>query len=205
MTRTLAAIAIVFICAGSGSAHQLDEYLQATRIGIEDNRIALELSLTPGSRVADRVFAMIDSDRDRRISPAEIEAYARQVLTDLSLDVDGRARPLTLARAESPSWPEIRDGVGTLHVSATADSRLVSGHHELRFVNRHQSDIGVYLVNALKPSARVSIQSQQRDVQQHGIRLEVDVSESHLAGWQIMGAVVMLGGLIVFRRTGRSG
>jgi len=205
MTRTLTAIAIVFVCAGSGSAHQLDEYLQATRIGIEENRIALEFSLTPGSRVADRVFAIIDGDRDRRISPAEIEAYARKVLSDVSLEVDGRACTPTLARAESPSWPEMRDGVGTVHVTATTDSRLAPGRHQVRLVNRHQSDIGVYLVNALKPSGRVSIQAQERDAQQHGIRLEVAVSRAYFAAWQIMGAIVIVGGLVLFRRASKSG
>jgi hypothetical protein len=206
MTRIVPAIAIVSACSAfTADAHQLDEYLQASRIGIDDSRVTLEMSLTPGSRVADRVFAMLDANGDERLSPAEIEVYARRVLSDVSLSVDGGPCSLTLARAESPSRAEMRDGIGTLHINAVADSCLARGRHELRFINRHQPDMGVYLVNALKPPPGISIQSQERDVQQHGIRMEVDVSGTHRAAWQIMGALVIVGGLVVFRRTGRSG
>src|SRR3954464_11062922 len=50
--RFLIGLAILgFGFARSTEAHRLDEYLQATRISIEFERIGLEMSLTPGAAV----------------------------------------------------------------------------------------------------------------------------------------------------------
>lgn len=185
MTKTLTAIAVLVACAQTVAAHQLDEYLQAARIAIELERIVLELNLTPGVAVASQIFATIDRNGDIRVSPSEIEAYGRQVLLDLALDVDGMSMPLTLVGAESPAWPEMRDGVGTIRLTAAADARLRPGRHQLHFVNNHRSDISVYLLNALMPaSSAIVIREQERDVLQHGIRLEFDRSTPYTsAAW----------------------
>jgi len=110
-TRAAAAL-LAIACARRGHAHQLDEYLQAARIGIEANRIVVEMSLTPGTAVAEQVFSSLDLDGDGRLSPSEIGGYARSVLHDVVLDLDERACPLTLVHAESASWAEMREGVG---------------------------------------------------------------------------------------------
>src|ERR1035437_6464096 len=61
------------------AAHRVDEYLQATRLSIDIQRVDLEIDLTAGVAVASEVFAWIDTNRDGEISNAEGEAYARQM------------------------------------------------------------------------------------------------------------------------------
>ena len=46
------------IAAGAAthlSAHRLDEYLQAARLGIDPDRVELQLDLTPGAAVPARI------------------------------------------------------------------------------------------------------------------------------------------------------
>src|SRR5439155_879967 len=81
---------------------------QATRLGISRDRVVVELDLTPGVLVAAQVFPMIDRDGDARVSPVEIEGYARRVRRDLSRRVYDRPYALTLTRPESPPWDQSR-------------------------------------------------------------------------------------------------
>jgi hypothetical protein len=203
--RRISAVVLAMALASvqPAEAHQLDEYLQATRIAIERDRIVLEINLTPGAAVAEQIIAPLDRDGDRRIAGPEIEAYARMVLRDLVLELDSRLYPLKLARAESPAWHEMRDGLGTIRLEATAEALIGAGKHQLQFINRHRPDIGVYLVNALVPSSsRITIGEPQRDFLQHGIRLEVNsIGPYTSASWIAVpfGAVTAL---VVYRRRG---
>src|SRR4051812_45984017 len=65
---TAGVLAAIALAAGGNrlSAHRLDEYLQAARLGIGTERVELELDLTPGSSVANVIIAGIDRNRDRR-------------------------------------------------------------------------------------------------------------------------------------------
>jgi len=195
------AVGLLLHVGASAEAHRLDEYLQATRLDISRNRVVVELDLTPGVLVASQIFATIDSDGDGRVSPTEIEDYARRVLRDLSLRVDDRPCALTLTRAESPSWDEIRDGEGTIHLEAFADTPLARGVHRIRYANMHESASGVFLVNALKPSTdALVIRAQRRDVQQRVIDLDVDVGTSFdAATWWVI-PIAGLGALLMRRR-----
>jgi len=177
MKRVLLAVGFMIVWAPRAAPHQLDEYLQATRLGISPDRIDIEVDLTPGVSVAPQIFAVIDGDGDGRVSPQEIEAYARRVVADLLLRVDDRPYPLTLILAESPSWAEIRDGTGRIRVQAVAEVPLrTRGRHRILYENGHRSMNGTYLVNALKPwSSRIEIVAQQRDRLQHSIAVDVDV------------------------------
>jgi hypothetical protein len=197
----LAAAALAAACAMPAHAHQLDEYLQAARIGVEPDRIIVELSLTPGTSVAREIFSSLDRDDDGHISASETDAYGRSILRDLALEMDGRSCPLRILRAQSPSWSEIREGLGTIRVEAEAGVGLPHGHHRLRFVNNHRSDIGVYLVNALMPSTGdIIIRAQQRDVRQHGIVLEVDRSSPYLGALWIVVPLAAAIALMSYRR-----
>jgi hypothetical protein len=171
-------LAILTAWPRTADSHQLDEYLQAARITVAAHSVVLEMSLTPGVAVARRVFALIDRDRDGSASSAEIDSYARRVLADVVMSVDGQPVPMTLTRAECPSWEEIRSGAGTIRLEAVAKTRVMSaGRHRVRLTNTHEPAVSVYLVNALVPSDRaITITSQRRDVQQHGIELDVDVA-----------------------------
>src|SRR5215210_2258008 len=55
-------LSLVLGAARSTSAHRLDEYLQATRLAIEPDRVEIALDLTPGIAVAESIVAEIDAD-----------------------------------------------------------------------------------------------------------------------------------------------
>jgi hypothetical protein len=201
MTRSAAAFAIAMVWAAAADAHQLDEYLQAARIAIGPGPIVVEMSLTPGAAVAGQIFSFLDRDDDGEIAAPEAAAYGERVLSDLVLDLDGRSCPLTLLRAESPSWSEMRDGVGTIRLDAECGITASRGRHRLRFVNSHRPDISVYLVNALMPSTSdIVITSQQRDARQHGIVLEFDRSSPYLGALWIVFPLAAVTALVFCRR-----
>ena len=173
-------LAILAVSSRPAESHQLDEYLQAARLAMTANGLVLEMSLTPGVVVAQRVFALIDRDGDGRATSAETDSYARRVLRDVALSVDGQPVQMTITRAECPQWEEIREGTGTIRIEAVAKTRAMSaGRHQIRLMNTHEPAVSAYLVNALVPSdATITITAQRRDALQHGIELDVDV-----AGW----------------------
>ena len=190
-------LAMLAVSSRPADSHQLDEYLQAARIAVTANSLVLEMSLTPGVAVAPRVFALIDRDGDGKASAAEIDSYARQVLNDAVLSLDGQPVQMTVARAECASWEEIRAGVGTIRLEARGENRAMSaGRHGIHFMNAHQPGFSVYLVNALVPSdPAITITAQRRDVLQHSIALDVDVTgwySTTVWGVLILGAFVAL-------------
>jgi hypothetical protein len=163
---------------GKVSAHRLDEYLQATRISLEPDRVRVEINLTPGAEVADSIFDMIDLDRNGDVSAAEEAAYAQHFIDGLSLHVDDRAFPLTVGEYRFPSLAEMRRGEGIIRLHAMAATRAESRRHQLRFANSHRPDIGVYLVNALIPTdKRIGITGQSRDMLQREFSLEYTMGE----------------------------
>src|SRR6266536_3512794 len=95
----------------------------------------------------------------------------------------------------------MREGLGTIRLAATADVALTRGRHRLRFVNNHRPEISVYLVNALMPAASdISIRTQQRDVRQHGIQLELDRRLVYSDALWIVFPLIGLAALVLYRR-----
>src|SRR5690348_9557215 len=79
-SRWTACTAIVIaVAVATVSAHRRDEYLQAARLDIASDRIEVQLDLTPGIALADRVVWEIDGDHDGVVSDAEARAYANAV------------------------------------------------------------------------------------------------------------------------------
>jgi hypothetical protein len=158
-------------------AHRVDEYLQATRLSIDIQRVDLEIDLTPGIALASEVFASIDTNRDGEISSAEGEAYAQQMLHSAELSVDGRHVPVTLLESSFPQFRDMSLGVGTIRLRATAKVPAAgAGHHQLSFLNTHRSESSVYLVNALVPAnPRIQLADQRRDSAQRGLTLDYTV------------------------------
>src|SRR5277367_1410168 len=83
--------AILLFLGAPGSAHRLDEYLQATMISVEKDHVQAVMRLTPGVAVSSFVLASIDTNSDGAISDVERRAYAERVLRDVSLKLDGQA------------------------------------------------------------------------------------------------------------------
>ena len=190
--------------AAPADAHRLDEYLQATRIGVSRDRIDLEIDLTPGASIAKDIFGLVDANDDGQISSAEGHEYARRVIEAIRLSVDGRTLPVALGSREFPDRQAMGLGRGTIRLRATATASAGTGRHELVYVNTHVAASSVYLVNALLPSdARIEISTQQRDVEQRGVTLDYRVapSEGWVRGGWLAIAVAMVG--VLRRRGGR--
>ncbi len=178
--RFFASFAVVGVWLSTpapAGAHRLDEYLQATRLSIDTDRVSLEIDLTAGVALAPEVIAWIDANRDGQISSAEGEAYARQLLRSVVLSVDGRPVPVTLVEIRFPPLRDMNLGVGTIRVRATAKlSATGAGRHQVSYVNTHRPDSSVYLANALVPAdPRIQIAGQRRDSAQHGLTLDYTV------------------------------
>ena len=165
---------LLLLLATDAWAHRLDEYLQATRISVATNRIDVSIDLTPGVAVADQVLAVVDKDRDGRVSEAEATAYAQRVLKDIRVGLDEHALTLSLMDTFFPALEDVRKGMGVIRLKATARiGSLTVGEHALSFTNAHLPAISVYLVNALAPKDRaIKITKQTRDELQKNYRLE---------------------------------
>ena len=152
MKPGLAAAAAVLLAAATPiSPHRLDEYLQATLIAVEKNRVAVQVRLTPGVAVLPFVLAGIDTNADGAISESEQRVYAQRVVRDLSVTGDGdRLRP-SLVSMKFPAIGEMKDGIGEIQLEFSADLSRNGAHRRLVFENHHQSRIAAYLVNCLVP------------------------------------------------------
>jgi hypothetical protein len=149
-------------------AHRLDEYLQATLVAIEPEGIRLQINLTPGVAVADKVLALIDSNRDGIISTNEAAAYAELIKRDLTVQLDQHDVGMNLTASYFPDSADLRTGLGIIQMefSVTA-STLSAGAHKLTVLNRHLPALSVYLINAALPrSASVQISAQKRNENQ---------------------------------------
>jgi hypothetical protein len=198
------ALLISLTASRPAGAHRLDDYLQATLVGIAANRVNLEIDLTPGVSIAEQVTGWIDTNRDGQLSQVEGLAYANDVLRSVALTVDHRPVPLTIRDVQVPAVDAIFGGVGTIRLFASAVlPETIHGRHEISVVNRHRPEVSVYLANALVPSdSRIEILTQQRDRDQHSLTVGYDI-ETNAAlrriSW-VSGALGLLGMAVVIRR-----
>jgi hypothetical protein len=164
---------------GGAAAHRLDEYLQATLIGLTPDGADLEMQLTPGVAMLPVLMAVIDQDRDGRISSEEERAYVGRVAREVELRVDGVPAPLKLIESTFPAMEAMREGLGTIRIKL----RTERSGRELRFENRHLPQVSVYLVNCLAaPSDGLVVARQQRDEAQRSIELEYSFGAGAVPG-----------------------
>lgn len=169
MKRRLAILGVVLLLwAGTPAfAHRLDEYLQATTIALAKDHVAVRVCLTPGVAVFPQVLDGIDTDGDGVISPAEQRAYARRVLRDLSLTIDGSPLELRLTSSTFAKLDEMKEGVGDIVLEFDAALPPGGPDRRLTFENRHQSRIAAYLVNCLLPDdPAIRVTAQRRNYEQ---------------------------------------
>lgn len=203
MRRLLASLLCAFAFQATAAAHILDEYVEAAQIALAPNDVRVELRLVPGVEVAERVFALIDSDGDGQISSAEEQAYARRVLQDIALEVDGRRAPLALKGVEFPSRREMNEGVGAIRLDLAAETDLgAAGEHQLSFRNYHLPELGVYLANALVPATdAIKITGQQRDELPHELKVDFLVLSPDARAWPRWIGVLLFGLLLALSLT----
>lgn len=190
----LLALALIQVAA----AHRIDEYLQATLIGVTREGIELEIQLTPGVAMLPAWMTVVDRDRDGRISPEEERAYVERVKDEVELRVDGVAAPLSLIESRFPTLEAMRNGVGTIGIKL----RTPRSGHKLRFENRHLPQVSVYLVNCLAgPPDALEVGRQARDEAQRSIEFEYSFGTAPGSLWSLW--PVAFGMLLAARMTVR--
>jgi hypothetical protein len=162
------------------TAHRLDECLQAARIEVGLRQIRIELDLTPGAQVADRIIRLLDADQDGQISPSESDAYADLVRSALELTVDARQQDLRIEHHRFPSIAELKEGTGIIQLQLVVNhAPLRPKSHQLIFTNRNAEEISVYLANALVPSeTHIRVTQQERDSLQRVLKINFSVDRS---------------------------
>ena len=162
-TRLAATIAVAIALSVPACAHRLDEYLEATLISVEKDRVHAQLRLAPGVAVFPFLISTIDTDADGLISSTEQRSYAERVLRDLSLSLDGNALKPRLVSVIFPPVRNLKEGVGEILLEFEAAAPPNTGpRRRLIFENRHLSAVAAYLVNCLiprDPGIRVTSQS----------------------------------------------
>ncbi|HEV7836725.1 MAG TPA: HupE/UreJ family protein [Gemmatimonadaceae bacterium] len=164
--------ALLFV-AEPAFAHRLDEYLQATLISVDKDRIHLEMRLAPGVAVLPTVLSVIDTDADGVLSDAEQRAYAENVLRDISLTIDGRRVSPHLVAWSYSTIDMLKDGMGDIRIELEANAPRAGGDRRLTFENHHQPEISAYLVNAEAPTdPDIQVVAQTRNYLQSFYRLD---------------------------------
>jgi hypothetical protein len=101
--------AAALLLCGVAQAHRVDEYLQATVVTVQRDRIEASMRLIPGVVVAPAVLAAIDVNNDGILSTQEAQSYAQRVLGDLSVSADGKQVQPKLVSWSLPSPSEMRE------------------------------------------------------------------------------------------------
>jgi hypothetical protein len=129
-----------------------------------------------------------------RLGSRSGQAYARRVLQDIALEVDGRRAPLALTRVEFPSCREMNEGICAIHLDLTAEADLgAAGEHQFSFRNDHLPELGVYLVNALVPTtSEIKLSGQTRYLLQREMRLSFHVTPADTLGLWLWTGVLIL-------------
>jgi hypothetical protein len=162
---------LVLLLGATASAHRLDEYLQATTISLERDRVRLTMRMTPGEAVSRRIIQGIDTDGDGVVSKPEERAYCNRVLRDITLTVDGKRVTPRLVAFTFPRAAELKKGLAGIRLEFV--SAFSRGSRKLDFENRHQRRIAAYLVNCLVPTdPALRVKSQRRNRNQSKYELE---------------------------------
>jgi hypothetical protein len=149
-------------------AHRLDEYLQATLVTIEPDRVRLQINLTPGIAVAEKVLGMVDRNSDGVISTNEAAAYCELLKHDLIVRLDQHDLKLKCTASYFPGLAELRTGWGFIQMEFSANAEaFATGPHKLVIENRHLPKLSAYLVNAAQPALRsIHVTKQTRNENQ---------------------------------------
>jgi hypothetical protein len=188
-TRLVAAAAIILSLGVRASAHRLDEYLQATIISLDKDRVQASMRMIPGVAVSSIVLSGIDTNADGVISETERRAYAERVLADLSLTVDGKLLTPRLISVDFPKVEEMKEGLGQIRIEFAANLSGGGPNRKLIFENHHRSRIAAYLVNCLVPRDRdIRVIAQNRNERQSFYQLDYVQAEGDsdlqpLRGW----------------------
>jgi len=175
-SRVIAAvIACVLLVVQPALAHRIDEYLQATIVSLEGNRVHASMRLIPGILVSPAVIATIDTNGDGIFSEIEQRAYAQRVLAEISITIDGKSAQPKLVAWTFPRPSQMREGLGEIHIDYGIDLPNGGPERSLVVANHHLSRTSVYLMNVILPQDRdTRILAQKRNEQQSVYELDFE-------------------------------
>jgi len=164
--------ALLLAVTSAAFAHRVDEYLQATTIAVEHDRVVIQMRLAPGIEVFPQVLGLIDTDHDGAVTEGELRAYAGRLSNDVSLSVDGMHLPLRVVSSRMEALEALQDGRGTIELEFDAAVPRGGGDRRLVFENRHRRAMAEYLVNGLVPDdSTIRLGAQERSYDQSVYRL----------------------------------
>jgi HupE / UreJ protein len=191
-TSKIAVAILILLVTRMAAVHRIDEYLQATMVSIEANRIHASMRLIPGVQVASAVIAEIDSNADGLFSEDEERASAQRMLSDLSITIDGKAIRPQLVAFDFPALTQMREGLGEIHIEYAADLPNGGSNRALILANHHMNRISVYLMNVIVPDdPKIRILAQKRNPQQS--TYELDYHQTDAVGLASKVPVVRVG------------
>ena len=217
MKRLWFLLICLVVWPNAGSAHVLHEYLQRVQLSVTPFSVYVELRLTPGVEIADRVLLLSDVDRDAELSFEEMQAYCQHVSENLTLEIDGRRVPLDTSGFRLKEPGEIKNGEGSIVLPFIAmvegDTRQFTvGEHQITLRNDHLPELSAYQANVLVPRFEtIKITAQHRDPLQRELRVHFHVdatiplttgTATAQPGW-LDWTGVLLGGLFVTLLLGR--
>ncbi|GGR36530.1 hypothetical protein [Deinococcus ruber] len=141
------ACALLLLLSGMTAAHPVDEMVQGAYLTLAPGVVQLELDLTPGSAVAATLLKALDANGDRQISPAEGRIFAKQVLGQSTLTLNGVAAPWTLDLVSVPPYQNLLTGNDVLKIYATAKRLDRVGAGTLTYQNRYQPVKSQWMAN----------------------------------------------------------
>lgn len=135
---------------------------QSAWLTVGRDGVAVELSLTPGTRVAAAFLRLVDTDGDHALSEAEQQSFGARVAQDLSLVVDGRPSALRVERSTLPDARVVSSGESTASVLLTAPVTLAAGSHRLCFTNRHAALPSAWAANIFSGDRSITLAALSR-------------------------------------------
>lgn len=176
LATTLIMIRLLF--PASAIAHPIDEFYEVTYIKMAPNRITLTIELYPGVLVAPQILALVDPNGDETISEAEAQAYVKQFIGDVILEVDEQPVALVGTNFQFSPVLELRAGTGLIQFDLQADLPPAQpGQHQFFYQNNHLSKIGIYVVNMLSDDPKaIQLINQKRDIHQTSLWVDYAIS-----------------------------
>ncbi len=167
------AVAISLWLRAPASAHRLDEYLQATILSVEKDRVQASMRLVPGVAVSSAIVASIDTNADGVLSATEQRAYTERVLRDVALSADGQTLKPELLSFEFPPIAAMNEGLGEIQIEFAAKLMPGAVNRKIVFQNHHLPAISAYLVNCLAPQDHdIQVVAQHRNLNQSFYELD---------------------------------
>ncbi|WP_161884361.1 hypothetical protein [Deinococcus alpinitundrae] len=148
------ALTLLALLLGLAQAHPVDEVVQGAYLTLAPGKVQLELDLTPGTQVAATVLSAIDTDTDGKITGTEARSYAKLVLRQSTLKLNGVVVSWTLDTVEMPPYSDLKTGNAVLKIYALAKRADAAGAQSLSYENRYQPVKSQWIANIfLLPAA----------------------------------------------------